>query len=78
MKIMEEIITCDPEILAGKPIVRGTRISVALILKLFSSGWTMERILENYPHLTREGVLAALDYASMVLERERTIPLSKA
>jgi len=75
---MVEMITCDPEILAGKPVIRGTRISVALILKLFSSGWTLERILDNYPHLTREGVLAALDYASSILERERTVPLSGA
>jgi len=60
---MDDLITCDPGILAGKPVIRGTRISVALILKLFSSGWTLERILDNYPHLTREGVLAALDYA---------------
>lgn len=75
---MEEWITSDPGILAGKPVIRGTRITVALILKLFSSGWTLEQILENYPHLTEEGILAALEYASRVLERERTLPLSRA
>jgi uncharacterized protein (DUF433 family) len=60
---MEEWITSDPEILAGKPVIRGTRITVALILKLFSSGWALEQMLENYPHLTKDGIFAALEYA---------------
>jgi uncharacterized protein (DUF433 family) len=70
------LITSHPAVLGGKPVIKGTRIAVAFILKLFSSGWTMEGILENYPHLTREGVLAALEYAAEVLEGERVIPLS--
>jgi uncharacterized protein (DUF433 family) len=70
------LITSHPEVLGGKPVIRDTRIAVAFVLKLFSSGWTMTEILENYPHVTREGVLAALEYAADVLEGERVIPLS--
>jgi uncharacterized protein (DUF433 family) len=72
------LITSHPAVLGGKPVIKGTRIAVSFILKLFSSGWTMDQILENYPHLTREGVLAALEYAADVLEGERVVPLSEA
>jgi len=59
----EELIISDPEILSGKPIVKGTRISVALILQCVASGMTKEDILRGYPTLTREGLEAALDFA---------------
>jgi len=72
------LITSHPAVLGGKPVIKGTRIAVSFILKLLSSGWTMDQILENYPHLTREGVLAALEYAADVLEGERVVPLSEA
>jgi len=60
----ENLIRCDPEILNGKPIVKGTRISVALILQCLASGMTKEEILEGYPTLTQEGFEAALDFAA--------------
>jgi len=53
-------ITIDPEILAGKPIIKGTRIPVKLILDLLANGWTTEEILENYPQLKKEDITAAL------------------
>lgn len=56
-------IVSDPDILLGKPRIKGTRIAVELILGCFSSGWSIEDILEAYPHITREDVLAALGYA---------------
>jgi uncharacterized protein (DUF433 family) len=56
-------ITVDPEILAGKPVVKGTRIAVEHIVELLANGWTIEEVLENYPQLKREDVLAALKYA---------------
>ena len=59
----EELIISDPEILSGKPIVKGTRISLALILQCVASGMTKEDILRGYPTLTREGLEAALDFA---------------
>jgi uncharacterized protein (DUF433 family) len=62
-------ITIDPKVLAGKPVVRGTRISVAFILDLLANSWTIEEILENYPQLKKEDVIAALKYAAEVLKR---------
>ena len=60
----ESLIICDHEILNGKPIVKGTRISVALILQCLASGMTTEEILRGYPTLTQEGFDAALDFAA--------------
>jgi uncharacterized protein (DUF433 family) len=68
-------ITVDPEILAGKPIIKGTRIPVELILDLLANGWTTEEILENYPQLKKEDITAALKYAAQVLKEEKVYPL---
>ncbi len=56
-------IASDPAVLAGKPVIKGTRISVELILGWLANGWTYEQILESYPHLSREDILAALVFA---------------
>ncbi|MEW6002565.1 MAG: DUF433 domain-containing protein [Nitrospirota bacterium] len=58
------IIISDPKILNGKPIVKGTRISIALILQNIASGMTKEEILKGFPTLTKEGLDAALDFAA--------------
>jgi uncharacterized protein (DUF433 family) len=68
-------IIVDSKILAGKPIIKGTRISVELILDLLANGWTVETILENYPHLKREDITAVLRYATEILKEERVYPL---
>jgi uncharacterized protein (DUF433 family) len=56
-------IVSNPDILLGKPTIKGTRISVELILGCFGSGWSIDEILEAYPRIGREDVLAALAYA---------------
>ena len=66
----EDIIVCDPEILNGKPVIKGTRISVALILQCLASGMTREDILRAYPTVTREGIDAALDFAARQFQGE--------
>jgi uncharacterized protein (DUF433 family) len=66
----ERIVT-DPDILVGKPTIKGTRISVELILGWLAQGWTHEQLLENYSHITREDVLAALAFAANMLREER-------
>lgn len=68
-------ITVDPSVLAGKPIIKGTRISVELVLELLANGWAVETILENYPQLKREDITAALKYATEILKGERVYPL---
>jgi uncharacterized protein (DUF433 family) len=68
-------ITVDPEVLAGKPVIKGTRMAVEFIVELLANGWTVEEVLENYPQLKREDVIAALKYAAEVLKEERVYPL---
>jgi uncharacterized protein (DUF433 family) len=60
---MERIIA-NKEILGGKPIIKGTRISVEFILELLASGITESEILQDYPHLTKEDILACVEYAA--------------
>ena len=71
-------IVSDPAVLAGKPVVKGTRISVELILRCLANGWTHEQILESYPHITREDILAALAFAAEMMRDERYIAAHKA
>jgi len=71
----KERIIVDPEILAGKPIIKGTRISVEFILDLLANGWTTENILKNYPQLKREDIFAVLKYATEILTQEKVYPL---
>ena len=58
-----DYIHTDPNILTGKPVIKGTRISVEQILDLLSQGCSIEKILEEFPHLNRNQILAALAYA---------------
>lgn len=71
-------ITSDPAVLVGKPVVKGTRISVELILGWLANGWTYEQILESYPHITREDILAALAFTEEMLREEQYIATHKA
>ena len=66
-------IVSDPKIMLGKPVIKGTRITVELILKKLSEGLTIEELLEAYPHLTKEDILAVLSYSADVISREEII-----
>ena len=68
-------IVLDPGILTGKPVVKGTRLSVEFVVDLLAQGWTEEEILRNYPQMTREDINACLRYASAVLRAEKVYPL---
>jgi len=67
----KERIEINPDILVGKPIIKGTRISVEFILELLASGWEIEQILKNYPQLTKEDILAAIEYSLEILKEEK-------
>ena len=69
-------IVADPKILAGKATIKGTRISVELILELIGNGWTFGQILESYPHLTHDQISAALAYAAEVVRDDHLLPLA--
>jgi uncharacterized protein (DUF433 family) len=68
-------IRCDPNVLCGKPVIAGTRISVELISEKLASGQTIEQILEDYPHLTEEAIRAAIAFAAEVLKTDVIYPL---
>jgi len=70
---MNKLITQDPDILGGKPIIKGTRMSVESILELLASDVTVEEILKDYPILKREHILAAIDYASKLVGKSKTL-----
>lgn len=64
-------IMIDAKVLVGKPVIKGTRISVELVIDLLARGYTKERIIEQYDHITLEDIQACLAYASEVLKSER-------
>ena len=70
-----ERITIDAAVLGGKPVVRGTRLAVELIINLLGQGWSLERLVEEYPGLTVEDVRACLRYASEILRSETVYAL---
>jgi len=71
----QERIVLNPDVLAGKPIVKGTRLAVEFIIDLLAQGWSREQILENYPSLTQEDIQACLAYASEVLHLQKIFPV---
>jgi uncharacterized protein (DUF433 family) len=73
----QEYIVADKNILLGKPVIKGTRISVELILELLSSGWTEEMIFESYPHITNTHLQAVFSYLMDCMQQEMFFPLSK-
>jgi len=74
MTTSEPQITLDPLVLAGKPIIRGTRLSVEFVIGLLADGWTEADIVANYPGLTHEAILACLAYARDTLSAEKVFP----
>lgn len=66
----QRFIHADPEVWAGKPVVRGTRLSVDFLLGLFAAGWTPDQVLESYPTLTREALQAVFAFAAEAMQEE--------
>ena len=64
-------IASDPDIMLGKPVIKGTRITIELILRELSEGMVIEELLEAYPHLTKEDIFAALSYSADVISQEK-------
>jgi uncharacterized protein (DUF433 family) len=70
MSLMERI-TVDSNVLVGKPVIKGTRLSVDFILDLLAQGWSIADILKSYPGIEQEDILACLEYAAAALRSER-------
>lgn len=69
-------IIMDPGVLTGKPIIKGTRISVELVIDRLAQGWSREQVIEQYDHLTTDDIQACLAYASDMLKSEKVFPIS--
>ena len=74
---MAQRIITNPKILAGKPVIKGTRIPVYLILNLLAHGYTHERVVRAYPQLKKQDVTAALEYAQSLTKREEGFSISR-
>ncbi len=78
MKTEEELlsrIAVNPKIMGGKPIIKGTRITVEQVLKLLAQGLTTQKILKDYPHLSKDDITAVLLYAAKVAGEEEVYPV---
>jgi uncharacterized protein (DUF433 family) len=69
-------IVSDPEVMLGKPVIQGTRITVESILEKLAAGETIEDLLEAYPHITRDGIQAALGFAAKALRSDVIYPVA--
>jgi uncharacterized protein (DUF433 family) len=74
MNTKHSSIILDPHILTGKPVIRGTRLSVEFVIGLLADGWSEANILVNYPAIRHEDILACLSYARDVLSSEKVFP----
>jgi len=76
--MMDDRIEVNPNVMLGKPVIRGTRIPVELILRKLGEGATLDDLLDGYPRLRAEDVRAALAYAARALAHEETVLLEAA
>jgi len=73
----DQLIHSNPNIMMGKPVVAGTRITVELILEKLAAGETIEQILESHPRLNRQSIFAALEFAAQALRADVVYPISE-
>ncbi len=69
-------IEFNPKVMAGKPVIKGTRLTVDFVLELLAHGWTYPQILKNYPKLKEEDIHAVLEYSADSIKREFVYPLA--
>jgi uncharacterized protein (DUF433 family) len=74
MNAKQPRIAVDPKVLTGKPVIRGTRLSVEFVIGLMADGWSEAEILANYPGIAHDDVIACLAYARDTLSSERGFP----
>lgn len=75
---MNNLIECNPKVMMGKPVVRGTRITVEHILERLAAGENIDQLLAAHPRLTREAILAAIEFGAEALRADVVYPLSAA
>lgn len=78
MNAANNFIECNPKVMMGKPVVRGTRITVEHILEKLGAGESIEQVLAAHPRLTRDAILAAIEFGAQVLRADVVYPLPAA
>ncbi|MEE9293973.1 MAG: DUF433 domain-containing protein [Phycisphaerae bacterium] len=73
----QDHVELNPNVMAGKPVIKGTRITVELILQRLGDGWTEEQLLTSYPHLKSEHIRAAQSYAAAALATDELLLLGE-
>ena len=73
-----DLVQSDPSVMMGKPVIAGTRITVETILEKLAAGETTEQVLKAHPHLTKEGIQAALAFAAQVLRADVVYPVGES
>lgn len=76
MNNWEAYIELNPSVMLGKPIMKGTRITVENIIEELASGYSVEDVLNAHPRLTKEHIIAALQYVSMIIKNEKVYPIA--
>jgi uncharacterized protein (DUF433 family) len=71
-----KFITRNPGIMLGKPIIKGTRITVELIMRKLAGGYTLDDLIASYPHINKDQVFAALEYAADLIANEEVIEMA--
>ncbi len=74
---LNERIVMNPVIMTGKPVIKGTRIPVDMIVRLIAQGMTLQEILEDYPQLTKDDIKAALEYVADMIRGEEVFPMKE-
>jgi uncharacterized protein (DUF433 family) len=74
MEWRERIVT-NPDVMVGKPVIKGTRITMEFIIDLLANSWSHEQILQNYPHITNDDIIACLQYAHEMVKDIREYPI---
>ncbi len=69
-----ERIEINPDVMTGKPIIKGTRLSVDHVLELLAEGWTTDQIIDEYPGVSSDDIAGCLSYASAVIKEEKVYP----
>jgi uncharacterized protein (DUF433 family) len=77
MQQWRDYIALDPAILVGKPVVKGTRVSVEQILDHLAAGWSFEDVTDNYPGVALDAIRACLAYAKEAVGHERAFPVAQ-
>ena len=74
--MLDSLVTSDPAVMMGKPVIAGTRITVELIVEKLAAGETAEQILQAHPRLTRDAIQAALHFAAQALRADVVYPIA--